>query len=50
MQSMNIKVAVPTDDGETICQHFGQAKYFKVIILENNQVKSSELREESCRI
>src|SRR5450759_1191853 len=47
MQSMNIKVAVPTDDGETICQHFGQAKYFKVITLENNQVKSSELREKA---
>lgn len=44
---MNIKVAVPTDDGETICQHFGQAKYFKVITLENNQVKSSELREKA---
>jgi len=25
---MSIKVAVTTDDGETISRHYGQAKYF----------------------
>jgi len=41
---MSIKIAVPTDDGETISRHFGQAKFFKVYTLENNQVTDSELR------
>ncbi len=38
------KIAIPTDDGKTISRHFGQAIYFQVITLENNQVKNSELR------
>lgn len=41
---MSIKIAIPTDDGETISRHFGQAASFKVITLENNQVVNSELR------
>jgi len=45
--SMNMKVAVPTDDGETISQHFGQAKYFKVITLENNLIAASEMRQKA---
>jgi predicted Fe-Mo cluster-binding NifX family protein len=44
---MSIKVAIPTDDGETISRHFGQAKYFKVFILDQNQLSSSELREKA---
>jgi len=44
---MKVKVAVPTDDGETISQHLGQAKYFKVFLLENNQASSSEMREKA---
>jgi predicted Fe-Mo cluster-binding NifX family protein len=42
-----IKLAIPTDDGEAISRHFGQAKYFRVITLENNQVASSELRDKA---
>ena len=42
---MKIKVAVPTDDGETISKHFGQARYFKVFRLENNLVENVEMRE-----
>jgi predicted Fe-Mo cluster-binding NifX family protein len=42
-----IKLAIPTDDGEAISRHFGQAKYFRVITLENNRVASSELREKA---
>ena len=41
---MGIKIAVTTDDGETVSQHFGQAKYFKVFVVENNQVVGSEMR------
>jgi predicted Fe-Mo cluster-binding NifX family protein len=44
---MNIKVAVPTDDGETISRHFGQAKFFKIITLENDRVISSEMRQKA---
>lgn len=44
---MSIKVAVPTDDGETISRHFGQARFFKVITLENNQVAAAETREKA---
>ena len=44
---MSIKVAIPTDDGETISRHFGQAKYFKVFSLDNNQLSSFELREKA---
>jgi len=41
---MPIKIAVPTDDGTTISRHFGQAAYFTVVSLENNQVASTETR------
>jgi predicted Fe-Mo cluster-binding NifX family protein len=42
---MKKKIAVPTDDGEYISHHFGQARYFRVITLEDAQVNHSELRE-----
>ncbi len=44
---MMMKIAVPTDDGITVSQHFGQATYFKVVRLENNQVVDSEIREKA---
>jgi predicted Fe-Mo cluster-binding NifX family protein len=47
---MTIKIAIPTDDGETISRHFGQAKSFKVIILENNQVVSSIMRAKASHL
>jgi predicted Fe-Mo cluster-binding NifX family protein len=39
-----MKVCFPTDDGLVISRHFGQALYFKVFTLENNQAASVELR------
>jgi predicted Fe-Mo cluster-binding NifX family protein len=42
-----IKIAIPSDDGETISKHLGQARYFQVITLEDGQVKSSERREKA---
>ncbi len=42
-----IKIAFPTDDGQTISKHLGQARYFQVITLENGQVQSSEQREKA---
>jgi predicted Fe-Mo cluster-binding NifX family protein len=42
-----MKIAFPTDDGETISKHLGQAQYFQVITLEDEQVQSSERREKA---
>jgi predicted Fe-Mo cluster-binding NifX family protein len=44
---MVIKVAIPTDDGETISRHFGQAKTFQVLTVENGQVTGSETRQKA---
>jgi predicted Fe-Mo cluster-binding NifX family protein len=41
------KIAFPTDDGETISKHMGQARYFQVITLENGKIESSEQRDKA---
>jgi predicted Fe-Mo cluster-binding NifX family protein len=41
------KLAFPTDDGETISRHFGQAMYFKIITLTEGQPAESELRSKA---
>lgn len=43
----NMKIAVVTDDGTTICQHFGRAQYYSVITIENGKVKSKEQRSKA---
>jgi predicted Fe-Mo cluster-binding NifX family protein len=40
-----LKIAFPTDDGETISQHLGQARFFQVITLDNEVVQTSERRD-----
>jgi len=42
--SENVKVAVITDDGNTISQHFGRAAYYLVATVENGQIVNRELR------
>jgi predicted Fe-Mo cluster-binding NifX family protein len=42
-----MKIAFPTDDGETISKHLGQAQYFQVITLIDDQVQASERREKA---
>jgi predicted Fe-Mo cluster-binding NifX family protein len=44
---MTTRLAFPTDDGQTISRHFGQAKYFRVISLETGQAAGSELTEKA---
>lgn len=44
---MAMKIAFPTDDGETISPHFGQAQYFKVFAVDEGKVKGSELRSKA---
>jgi predicted Fe-Mo cluster-binding NifX family protein len=39
------KIAITTDDGETINSHFGQAQYFQVITLDDDRAPAaSEMR------
>jgi predicted Fe-Mo cluster-binding NifX family protein len=40
-----MKIAVVTDDGNKICQHFGRASHFLVAEIEEGQVVNKELRE-----
>lgn len=40
-----MKIAVITDDGKTISQHFGRAQYYLVADVENGQIVSRELRD-----
>ncbi len=40
-----MKIAVITDDGKTISQHFGQAPYYLVATIENGKIVDRELRD-----
>jgi len=39
-----MKVAVVTDDGKTISQHFGRARYYQVFEIQDGVIKGSERR------
>lgn len=39
-----MKIAVITDDGQTISQHFGRAPYYLVATVENGQIVQREMR------
>jgi len=40
-----MKIAVITDDGKTISQHFGRAPYYLVATVENGVIVQRELRD-----
>jgi predicted Fe-Mo cluster-binding NifX family protein len=40
-----MKIALITDDGKTISQHFGRAPYYLVITIENSKEVQREMRE-----
>jgi predicted Fe-Mo cluster-binding NifX family protein len=40
-----MKIALITDDGQTISQHFGRAPYYLVVTLEEGQEVQREMRE-----
>jgi len=42
---MKIKVAAVSDDGQTISQHFGRAKYYTVLTIEDGKIIAREQRE-----
>jgi len=40
-----MKVAVVTNDGETISQHFGRSRYYKIVSVEDGNISNSEVRQ-----
>jgi predicted Fe-Mo cluster-binding NifX family protein len=40
-----MKIAVITDEGKTISQHFGKARYYLVFTVENGEIVSREMRD-----
>jgi predicted Fe-Mo cluster-binding NifX family protein len=40
-----MKIAIITDDGKTVCQHFGRANYYAVLTNEDGQIIKCEMRE-----
>ena len=42
-----MKIDVVTDDGTTISQHFGRAKYYSVITIEDGKVRNKEQRNKA---
>jgi predicted Fe-Mo cluster-binding NifX family protein len=45
METKTTNIAVVTDDGVTISQHFGRAKFYEVLTVENGKVVKKERRE-----
>jgi predicted Fe-Mo cluster-binding NifX family protein len=45
MKNPTINIAAVTDDGTTISQHFGRAKFYEVLFVENGKVVKRERRE-----
>lgn len=39
-----MRIAVPTNDGASISEHFGRSASFLIFEIENGQIKSRELR------
>lgn len=40
-----MKIALITDDGRSISQHFGRANYYAVLTVENGQIVAREMRD-----
>jgi len=40
-----MKIALVTNDGETISQHFGRSRYYKIYTVEDKNVTNTEMRE-----
>ncbi len=44
-KEINMKIAVITDDGKTISQHFGRAPYYLVLTIEEGKIVNREMRD-----
>jgi len=40
-----MKIALITDDGKTISQHFGRAQHYLIATIENGQIANREMRD-----
>ncbi len=47
LDTQNLRVAFVSDDGETISQHFGRARYYEVLTIENAKVTKKERRDKA---
>lgn len=45
-----MKIAIVTEDGATISQHFGRARYYAVLTVENQQVVGREMLDRTGAI
>jgi len=45
MDNKTINIAAVTDDGVTISQHFGRARFYEVLFVENGKIVKREHRE-----
>jgi predicted Fe-Mo cluster-binding NifX family protein len=45
-----MKIAVVTDDGKTISQHFGRAHYYVVVTVEDGKITASERRDKGGHV
>lgn len=47
MDKRNMKIAFVTDDGTSISAHFGRAKFYEVIHIENGSIVNRERRDKT---
>lgn len=47
MDTKNIRIAAVTDDGTTISAHFGRARYYEVVTVQDGKVANRERREKA---
>jgi predicted Fe-Mo cluster-binding NifX family protein len=40
-----MKIACVTDDGQTICPHFGRARYYAVVTIADGEIVAREVRD-----
>jgi predicted Fe-Mo cluster-binding NifX family protein len=40
-----MKIAFATNDGNTVSQHFGRSRFFKIYTIKENKISNEELRE-----
>jgi predicted Fe-Mo cluster-binding NifX family protein len=44
-----MKIAIPTNDGASVSEHFGRSASFLIFEIENGQIKSRELRTNGAK-
>lgn len=48
MEDDSVKIALVTDDGQTISRHFGRARMYAVLTVEDGVIVSRELRDKTA--